>query len=304
MHSFVHYFIFVTMENPFDNDNYSDQADSDLISDALNGSKASLEILISRHQPFIYNVAWKMVLNPQNAEDITQDILIKVITKLSQFDNRSQFRTWLYRIVVNHVLNCKKQFRELQFTDFETVGRVIDSLPDNNFSEAEQAQFADATEDVRVSCTAGMLLCLDREQRITFILGGIFNIDHKLGAEILEISPDNFRQRLSRARRDLYSFMENKCGLINKSNPCRCPKKTKAFIDNGWTFPDNLQFNTRHIADIYKSVPEKNEQLLDVVEEKYKTLFLSHPLQQPLNANQVVEELLHDSRVRSIFDLN
>jgi RNA polymerase sigma factor (sigma-70 family) len=292
------------MENPLDNNNYSDHTDSVLVSEALNGSKTSLGNLISRHQPFIYNVVWKMVLNPQNAEDLTQDILIKVITKLSQFDNRSQFRTWLYRIVVNHVLNCKKQFRELQFTDFETVGKVIDSLPDHNFSETEQSQFADTTEDVRISCTAGMLLCLDREQRITFILGAIFNIDHKLGAEILEISPDNFRQRLSRARKDLHSFMENKCGLINKNNPCRCPKKTKAFIENGWTFPDNLQFNSRHITDIYKSVPEKNEQLLDIVEEKYQTLFSEHPLQEPLNATKIVDELLQDKKIKTIFNLN
>jgi RNA polymerase sigma factor (sigma-70 family) len=292
------------MENPFDNHNYNDQTDWVLVTASLNGSKASLENLIARHQPFIYNVAWKMVLNPQNAEDITQDILIKVITKLSQFDNKSQFRTWLYRIVVNHVLNCKKQFRELQFTDFETVGNVIDSLPDNNFSEAEQKQYADATEDVRISCTGGMLLCLDREQRITFILGAIFNIDHKLGAEILEISPDNFRQRLSRARKDLHSFMQNKCGLINKDNPCRCPKKTKAFIDNGWTFPDNLQFNSRLITDIYKSVPEKNEQLLDIVEEKYQSLFSEHPLQQPLSKAKIVDELLQDKKIRTIFNLN
>jgi RNA polymerase sigma factor (sigma-70 family) len=292
------------MENPFDIHNYSDQTDWELVTESLNGSKESLGNLIARHQPFIYNVAWKMVLNPQNAEDITQDILIKVITKLSQFDNKSQFRTWLYRIVVNHVLNCKKQFRELQFTDFETVGNVIESLPDNDFSDAEQMQYADATVDVRISCTAGMLLCLDREQRITFVLGAIFNIDHKLGAEILDISPDNFRQRLSRARKDLHSFMQNKCGLINKENPCRCPKKTKAFIDNGWTFPDNLQFNSRLITNIYKSVPKKNEQLLDIVEEKYQTLFSEHPLQQPLNKTKIVDELLQDKRIRTIFNLN
>lgn len=292
------------IENPFDNKHYNDQNDWELVKASLDGSKKALGELIERHQPFIYNVAWKMVLNPQNAEDITQDVLIKVITKLSQFDNKSQFRTWLYRIVVNHILNCKKQFRELQFTDFETVGKVIDSLPDNEFFENEQTIFVDATEDVRISCTAGMLLCLDREQRITFILGAIFNIDHKLGAEILEITPDNFRQRLSRARKDLHSFMHNKCGLVNKNNPCRCPKKTKAFIDNGWTFPDNLQFNTRLLNDIYKSVPEKNEQLLDIVEEKYQKLFSEHPLQQPLNSSKIIDELLQDKKIKTIFNLN
>ena len=144
---------------------------------------------------------------------------------------------------------------------------------------------------------------MDREQRITFILGAIFNIDHKLGAEILEITPDNFRQRLSRARKDLHSFMDNKCGLINKSNPCRCPKKTKSFIELGWAFPDNLQFNARHVTDIYNTIPQKNAELLSVFEEKYQTLFSQHPLQQPLNAGLLIDELLKDKNLKNIFNL-
>jgi RNA polymerase sigma factor (sigma-70 family) len=292
------------MENPFHKENYDDQTDWFLVSESLNGSKASLEKLISRHKTFIYNVAWKMVLNPQDAEDITQDILIKIITKLSQFNNKSLFRTWLYRIVVNHILNCKKQRRELQFVDFGTVGNMIDQLPDNELSDIEQAQLADTTEDVRISCTAGMLLCFDREQRMIFILGAIFNIDHKLGAEILQITPDNFRQRLSRARKDLHSFMDNKCGLVNKSNPCRCPKKTKSFIELGWAFPDNLQFNARHVNNIYHAVPQKNEELLTVFEEKYQSLFSNHPLQEPLNKAKIIDELFSDEKIKTIFDLN
>jgi RNA polymerase sigma factor (sigma-70 family) len=275
------------MENPFQLAHYNDQTDYDLVTQSLNGSKKALGHLVTRHQVFVYNIVWKMMLNPQDAEDITQDIFVKVITKLSQFDNKSLFRTWLYRIVVNHVLNCKKQKRELLFTDFPTVANMIDQLPDHDLSEKERLQLADTTEDVRISCTAGMLLCLDREQRIVFILGAIFRIDHKLGAEILDISPDNFRQRLSRARNDLYHFMHNKCGLVNPNNPCRCPKKTKSFIDLGWAFPDNLQFNTRHVKDIYNTVPEKNEALLNVFEDKYDKIFSEHPLQKPLNASQI-----------------
>lgn len=270
----------------------------------LNGSKASLGKLIARHVAFIYNIAWKMVLNPHDAEDITQDVVIKVITKLSQFNNQSLFTTWLYRIVVNHVLNCKKQRRELQFTSFETVGNMIAQLPDNELSEAEHIQFANTIEDVKISCTAAMLLCLNRQQRIVFILGAIFNVDHNLGAEILEISPDNFRQRLSRARKDLHNFMHNKCGLVNKSNPCRCPKKTKAFIALGWANPHNLQFNARHLENIYKSVPEKNGQLLTVYEQKYQKLFAKHPLQQPLNAAKIIDELITDEKMKNIFNLN
>jgi RNA polymerase sigma factor (sigma-70 family) len=292
------------MENPFQINNYNDQTDSELVKQALEGSKNALEDLVARHQAFIYNIAWKMVLNPQDAEDLTQDVLIKVITKLSQFDNRSLFRTWLYRIAVNHFLNCQKRFRELQFTDFETVGNIIDNLPDHELSLLEQDEFKEATEDVKISCTAGMLLCLDREQRIVFILGAIFRIDHKLGADILEVTPDNFRQRLSRAKKDLYNFMNDKCGLVNKSNPCRCPKKTKAFMENDWVSPENLLFNTRHITEIYRTVPEKNEELVLVFEDKYDLLFSKHPLQKPTKTESIVAEILQDKKLKAIFNLN
>lgn len=72
-----------------------------------------------------------------------------------------------------------------------------------------------------------MLLCLDRKQRLIFTLGEIFGASDTIGSEVLEMTADNFRQCLVRARRDLYQFMHSQCGLVNANNPCRCPKKTR-----------------------------------------------------------------------------
>ena len=88
-----------------------------------------------------------------------------------------------------------------------------------------------------MSCVSGMLLCLDREQRLTYILGEIFGVTDTVAAELLEISSENFRQRLARARRDLHNFMNDKCGLVNSANPCRCAKKTRGFIEAGHGAP-------------------------------------------------------------------
>lgn len=74
---------------------------------------------------------------------------------------------------------------------------------------------------------SSMLLCLDREQRVALILGGIFNLKSSVAAEILGLAPDTFRKRLQRAKADLFQFMEDKCGLINPDNPCRCQKKNE-----------------------------------------------------------------------------
>ena len=83
-------------------------------------------------------------------------------------------------------------------------------------------------DEARVNCTAGMLLCLDREQRLACVLGEIFGVTDTVGAELLDIAPDTYRQRLARARRDLHSFMNDRCGLVNPGNPCRCARKTRA----------------------------------------------------------------------------
>src|SRR6266567_4239988 len=91
------------------------------------------------------------------------------------------------------------------------------------------------------------------------ILGAIFEISDAVGAELLDISRDTFRQRLARARRDLHSFMNDKCGLVNRANPCRCAKKTRGFIEAGYVDPENLLFARDHISQVREAVPKAFE---------------------------------------------
>src|SRR5262245_41690853 len=94
--------------NPFSPEAETDAEDRDLVSGAQAGSRDALERLITRHQAWIYNIVLRMLYWPNDAEDVTQEILIKLTTKLSTFEGRSSFRTWLYRIAVNHILNVKR----------------------------------------------------------------------------------------------------------------------------------------------------------------------------------------------------
>src|SRR3989475_6740500 len=94
--------------NPFADDAPTDLEDRTLVARARSGSREALEDLVRRHQGWIYNIAVRMLYHPHDAEDATQEILIKAVTRLSSFEGRSSVRTWLYRIVVNHVLNMKR----------------------------------------------------------------------------------------------------------------------------------------------------------------------------------------------------
>jgi hypothetical protein len=81
----------------------AEREDRELIARANAGEAGALEALVRRHQAYVFNIAVRMLYCPQDAEDATQEILIKVVTKLSTFEGRSRFRTWLYRIATNHL---------------------------------------------------------------------------------------------------------------------------------------------------------------------------------------------------------
>jgi RNA polymerase sigma factor (sigma-70 family) len=290
------------MENPFSS-NYRDKLDDELIDSALNGSMAALEALIYRHQHFIYNIALKMMGNVQVAQDITQEVLIKLITNLSKFKKESNFRTWLYRITFNQFLQMKKSMSELATESFEIVEKQLDSIPIQALSLLEESELRDQIEETKLTCMNGMLLCLERDQRLVFILGELFNINHDLGANLLNISKDNFRQKLSRARKDLFNFMNNKCGLIRKENPCRCSGKTKGFIRAGKVNPENLQFNKDYLKTIKEVSGQKKDEYDDFVIENYADIFAKHPFQEKEHKLIKFNRFLNNDSLSNIFSL-
>ena len=102
------------------------------------------------------------------------------------------------------------------------------------------------------------------------MLGDSFGIDHNLGAEIFGISKQNFRVKLSRVRKELHNYMEYRCGLIKKSNPCRCSKKAKSALKMGALNADNLIFKPSYTKKIGAFVSE-NQDLM------YKTQLPGRP---------------------------
>jgi RNA polymerase sigma factor (sigma-70 family) len=248
----------MSITNPFADNASVDLEDRALVARARSGDRAALEELVQRHQGWIYNIAIRMLHHPQDAEDATQEILIKAVTRLSSFEGRSSFRTWLYRIVVNHVLNMKRGRREDASINFHSYGHALDNTPDLDLPDPSSmpADVRLLVAEAMIGCVSGMLLCLDREQRLTYILGEIFEVTDTVAAELLEISGENFRQRLARARRDLHNFMNAKCGLVNRANPCRCAKKTRGFIQAGYVDPEHLLFAREHVRQVREVVPQ------------------------------------------------
>jgi RNA polymerase sigma factor (sigma-70 family) len=295
------------MINPFTEKYSTDKTDENLIREAVSGDKVSLESLVRRHQDWIYNIALRMIFNPEEAKDVTQEVLIKIITKLSSFQERSSFRTWVYRIVVNHVLNMKKSLGEKRHAhSFDEYWKGIDRTPDMDMPDPN-ALPVDTNlllDEVKTTCMFGMLLCLDREQRIVYILGGIFGVSDAVGSEIMQIGKANFRQKLSRARKDLYSFMHNKCGLIKKDNPCHCAKKTKAMVDSGYVNPANLRFYNNYYYKVEQVSGVKLKVLNNYLDNKCQNLFIEHPFQKSPDFVLTLRKIIDSDDFKEIFNFH
>jgi hypothetical protein len=149
-----------------------------------------------------------------------------------------------------------------------------------------------------------MLLCLDRKQRLIFTLGEIFGASDTVGSEILEMSADNFRQSLARARRDLYQFMQGQCGLVNANNPCRCPKKTKGFIEAGHVDPARLQFVPLHQRRVSEAVEGVVRTVENAVDEQHAAIFREQPFLEPKDQIGWLRQLLDKGDLGTALQLN
>ena len=111
-----------------------------LVQRAIDGDQASLEEIVRRIQTRVYALALRMLWHPANAEDATQEILVRIVTNLSSFRDESAFTTWVYRVASNYILTSKRR-AEREIVTFERFGEQLDE----GLSE-EQIQVADDVE--------------------------------------------------------------------------------------------------------------------------------------------------------------
>ncbi len=295
----------LTAPNPFTDVAAGDGRDQELVHLVNGGSRDAVEELVARHQRWIYNLALRMVHQPADAEDATQEVLIKLLTRLSTFDGRSSLRTWLYRVAINHLLNMKRSRAESRELTFAQYGRNLDDTPDADLPDprAVPVDVQLLIAEARIGCTSGMLLCLDRGQRLVFILGSILGVSDAVGAELLELSRDNFRQRLARARRDLRNFMQDKCGLVNTANPCRCAKKTRGFVTAGHIDPNHLRFARERVTHVRDVAARASDEIAGL-DQAYAEVFRDHPFQSSPDFAARLSELLNRPELRSMLELD
>ncbi len=238
-----------------------------LIEKATAGDKESLETVILSVQDLVFNLSLRMLGTFPDAEDAAQDILLKILTHLSSCKGESAFSTWVFRIAINHLKNYQKHVFAKFPLSFEFYGDDInngniDDVPDLT-QNVEKSILA---EELKLSCTNVMLQCLDPESRCIFILGTMFKVDSRIAGDILGVSPEAYRQRLSRIRRKMADFLMEYCGEYG-SGRCRCANRVNYAIQNHRINPAQLDFTSA----VPKKIIEVKEAMenIDVLSQEF-----------------------------------
>ncbi len=134
-------------------------------------------------------------------------------------------------------------------------------------------------EEIKRSCTLGMMMCLTPDLRMALILGELYEVSSEEGGYIMEISSAAYRKRLSRARAAMSAFLGNHCGLINADSPCRCRKHVGNKIRAGALLPHQLDFAREQDAKSQQQALLAEQETL-AQHRRVAALLRSHPMYQ------------------------
>lgn len=263
--------------------------EKEIIDLAAGGDKIAMEALVCDVQDMIYSLSIRILGSVQEAEDASQEIMIKIIRGLSDFRKKSSFSTWVYRIAVNYLMNYKKSKFASFHLSFEFYAEDIQNGFQNirleSLHEVDENLLA---EELKASCTNVMLQCLDLESRCIYVLGTMFHLDSKIAGEILNLSAEAYRQRLSRIRKTVADFMNAYCGLGQGS--CNCKKRIGYAINNHRLIPKQLEYSLLEKLD-----DDNSQEFIKTMEQldSISQIFARMPkYKNPKSAKEFIDSLI------------
>jgi RNA polymerase sigma-70 factor (ECF subfamily) len=169
--------------------------DNDEIRRAKSGDREAFGALVRRHQRRVYATAFRVVANHSDADDLTQEAFLRAYRALGTFDGRSDFFTWLYRIVVNLALNHLRQQQRRRAAPLDD-GRLPAGWDLGGTDLRSQAEAKELFARV-----VDALGTLSPALRVTVVLAVVEELPHKQVAEILGCSEGTVAWRVNQARK-------------------------------------------------------------------------------------------------------
>ncbi|MBN2418061.1 MAG: RNA polymerase sigma factor [Deltaproteobacteria bacterium] len=166
--------------------------DSELIDLAVNGDEHAFEVLIQRHYLPVYHFSFKWCRSKEDAEEITQEVFIKLTRNLKSFKYKSSFRTWLFRIVINTAKDYSKK---------NSIRRSYESAYENEKISDNPGHVNEDTTDVD-----RLYFCIDRlpdKQKAALMLVVAEGLSHGEAAKVLKCREKTISWRIHQARNRL-----------------------------------------------------------------------------------------------------
>ena len=233
-----------------------------------------------------------------DAEDATQDILLKMITHLSSFRGESSFTTWVFSIAANHLKNYKKHMFARYPLSFEYYGDDIENGKIQDVPDLTQNVEKDIlAEELKMSCTNVMLQCLDTESRCIFILGTMFKIDSRIAGDILDMTPETYRQRLSRVRKKMADFLGKYCGEYGNGK-CKCKDRVNYAIQNHRINPLQTDYTTAAEIPVQTMLDVKNA--MEDIDDLSQDFSFCKPYSSPERTKNMIQEFLDSTQLSII----
>ena len=166
---------------------------------AADGDNKALDALLRDHLALVHGVCRRILGNPDDALDATQEALIAIARKIGSFDGRAKFSTWVYRVATNAALDEARR-RTRRPVPFE-------SLPESGRSSRTASTDAAIVDRLDVDAA---LAHLTPEYRAAVALRDLVGMDYAEIAEVLDIPPGTVRSRISRGRAALADLLGNR----------------------------------------------------------------------------------------------
>jgi RNA polymerase sigma-70 factor (ECF subfamily) len=167
------------------------------------GDEEAFGTLVNRYKKKVFNLAYSFTKDRETADDLAQEVFIKVYYALDKFRFQSGFGTWLYRIAVNHTKDHLRKRKKEKFISFDVLGREP-SQADNEIQKKEKAQeLAD-----RKKLLYRAMKSLPEKHRVILTLRDIQGHSYEEIADILKLSQGTVDSRLHRARKMLRKKIE------------------------------------------------------------------------------------------------
>lgn len=269
---------------------------NELIAKATKGDSTALEKLLIEIEDFVYNLSLRMLGTLPDCEDATQDILIKVMTNLSSFRQESNYQTWVYRIAVNYLIDYQKSMFAKQPLNFDFYGNDIRYGHSDNEELLLGLDREQLAKELKLSCTNVMLQCLDPESRCIFIVGTMFKIDSRCAGEVFEISPENYRKKLSRARKKMARFLGEYCSLAG--GMCTCNERLAYAVEQHRLNPNNLEYTK--LPKLDNDILEDCKADMEHIDELSESFMKLPNYKTSIESKKLIERLLNSSEISKI----